>query len=32
MAKKYNHITLEDRALIQAQLQQRFKPAAMQQV
>jgi IS30 family transposase len=29
MAKKYNHITLEDRALIQTQLQQGFKPAAI---
>src|SRR5437899_1391992 len=29
MRKKYNHITLEDRALIQTQLQQGFKPAAI---
>ena len=29
MTKKYNHITLEDRALIQMQLQQGFNPAAI---
>ena len=29
MPKKYEHITLEDRTLIQTQLQQGFKPAAI---
>ena len=29
MSKQYNHITLDDRALIQTQLQQGFKPAAI---
>ena len=29
MPKKYKHITLEDRTLIQTQLQQGFKPAAI---
>lgn len=31
MTKKYKHITLDDRTLIQTQLQQRFKPAAIDQ-
>ena len=29
MPKKYKHITLDDRTLIQTQLQQGFKPAAI---
>ena len=29
MTKKYKHITLDDRTLIQTQLQQGFKPAAI---
>jgi IS30 family transposase len=29
MTKKYQHITLDDRTLIQTQLQQNFKPAAI---